>query len=794
MQTFRSRFTTDISQHQRTMRLFRNQTCATVQEVRNQLIALGGVSLAGIGIKDAAKDIILLAAEMEKTKVAFNVMLGSAERANAVLGDLVKFADITPFDTAEIIAAGRALMACGTSTDDLSNRLELLGNIAAGTGMKIGDMVAIYAKMANKGRVQTEELNQMAERGIPIYKLLCEMLEINQEELSAMAEKGSLSFRLIQEALEKLGGSGGLYFGLIEKQAETLDGKLSTLQGNIKLLATEFGEMITPELTSYLDTVIKKIDEMKNSGELDQIMRKLADTIIALMRNIVALGKWLAQNKDMLFSTGKIIFYAAAFQTLNSVLTHTGNLLRTIRGTRLDFDSLRRASGTIKYLTTDLRALRRASGGVQTGLKSFAAAAAAVFIGWEIGKRIGELLQLEEIFKHLSLAPGVNEKDVYGKPETTVKTRDLVKDYKDQLELRQKAKKARNDAAVLLKAGNKAGADKKNAEADGIEKKAKEIADASYDYKSRAREAERDMKDAQKDIMNAQKEYKTAIAKKMEAQKNGKDTRELDVEVEVAKGVFETRVKQYQKLKNTRDQFQKQQKALDSVLLAEEAKAAKKSDEAAKWKAKREKENQEKLLEIKRKAKEEQKKIADEKLQMEDEAFRDQTSGVIDRLRKNIKKYEKDIDEVDKKLGKLGLNIDEDILKTPEQILQAKKDDVLKKKIEAQNQGEKVTFSKEEMERINSLRKEQKKARRLKGQKNVDENRIETYEEEQENRDYVTKQRNNKKRQEELDRKNKNILTVEKQLENLKKASQPLETILKSLETILKKGLPGEVV
>lgn len=37
MQTFQSKFTTDISQHQRTMRAFREQTCAAVQQARTEL-------------------------------------------------------------------------------------------------------------------------------------------------------------------------------------------------------------------------------------------------------------------------------------------------------------------------------------------------------------------------------------------------------------------------------------------------------------------------------------------------------------------------------------------------------------------------------------------------------------------------------------------------------------------------------------------------------------------------------------------------------------------------------------
>ena len=85
MQTFRTRFTTDISQHQRAMRQFRSNTGDAIAKVRNQLMTLGTFSIGGMGLLEASKSVLSLAGNMEKTKVAFEVMLGSAEKAKAAL-------------------------------------------------------------------------------------------------------------------------------------------------------------------------------------------------------------------------------------------------------------------------------------------------------------------------------------------------------------------------------------------------------------------------------------------------------------------------------------------------------------------------------------------------------------------------------------------------------------------------------------------------------------------------------------------------------------------------------------
>ena len=101
MQTFRTKFTTDVSPHRRAMGEFRAQTCAAMQEARNQLVSLGALSFGSIGAKDLLKDIIMLGGKMQQTRTAFEVLLGSAEKGRRAIEKLVQFADVTPFDNPE---------------------------------------------------------------------------------------------------------------------------------------------------------------------------------------------------------------------------------------------------------------------------------------------------------------------------------------------------------------------------------------------------------------------------------------------------------------------------------------------------------------------------------------------------------------------------------------------------------------------------------------------------------------------------------------------------------------------
>lgn len=80
-QEFKSVLTADISQYKAEMGVLKQTTTGVVSDIRSNLVALAGMSFAGIGVKEPGSDIIQLGAEMQQTWAAFEFMLGSAAAA-----------------------------------------------------------------------------------------------------------------------------------------------------------------------------------------------------------------------------------------------------------------------------------------------------------------------------------------------------------------------------------------------------------------------------------------------------------------------------------------------------------------------------------------------------------------------------------------------------------------------------------------------------------------------------------------------------------------------------------------
>ena len=132
--------------------------------------------------------------------------------------------------------------------------------------------------------------------------------------------------------------------------------------------------------------------------------------------------------------------------------------------------------------------------------------------------------------------------------------------------------------------------------------------------------------------------------------------------------------------------------------------------------------------------------------------------------------------------------------KTPEQIAQERKDNVLRQKIDAYNQGAKVTFTKEEQARILEMQNAQNKARKLMADKEMNEGYINDAEKSLNAYDRRREIEERNARANELKNRSAALKAAEDQLRIAKEANQPMEAVLKKIEEILKNGLPHQTV
>ena len=92
--------------------------------------------------------------------------------------------------------------------------------------------------MQAKGKVELENLNQLAERGIPIFAELKKVTGDANMEFGA----GKVSVEQYNQALANMATEGGFANGAMENLSETVSGKFSTAMDNVTLALGEFAE------------------------------------------------------------------------------------------------------------------------------------------------------------------------------------------------------------------------------------------------------------------------------------------------------------------------------------------------------------------------------------------------------------------------------------------------------------------------------------------------------------------------------------------------------------------------
>lgn len=114
-------------------------------------------------------------------------------------------------DAAQI--ASTAVAAGIEPGDKLTRTLKLTSNAAALARTSLGDMGSILNKVWTSGRVGTEELNQLADRGIPIWTKLAEHYKVSATELRKMVSQGKVDAATFADVLENTVGDAAFEMG-----------------------------------------------------------------------------------------------------------------------------------------------------------------------------------------------------------------------------------------------------------------------------------------------------------------------------------------------------------------------------------------------------------------------------------------------------------------------------------------------------------------------------------------------------------------------------------------------------
>lgn len=247
----------------------RNNASAAISQVSdsfkdvegNMLKAGAGAAAVGAATVALTKGFIEQAGSMEQNQIAFTTMLGSASKANQLLQEMSAFAARTPFNLPDIVNAGKQLLAYGTAQGDVIKTTEMLGNVAAGLGIPLGDLIYLYGTLQVQQRAYTKDLVQFTNRGIDVMTPLAQQFGVTKDKVYELASQGKIGFADVQKAFIGMTSEGGKFFNLMDKQSKSTLGVWSNMQDSITRLQIALGNALLPAVNELMANLMPLIQQ-----------------------------------------------------------------------------------------------------------------------------------------------------------------------------------------------------------------------------------------------------------------------------------------------------------------------------------------------------------------------------------------------------------------------------------------------------------------------------------------------------------------------------------------------------
>lgn len=249
---------------------------------------LGGALVVG-GLGAFGKSVFNASSKAEDLKIALETVTGSASKADDAFKFIRKFTEKTPFEVDQVAEAFMKLKSAGLNPS--TEMMTMLGDVAAVSSDKVGALTAVTNLFSRTvaGGMGVEELDQLADKGIPVYDILTKKLGITRQEVSKFGQtaEGALKMQaVLAEGFKERFGGG------MERGANSLSTKVSTLKDTMEGLMIKVGEgglsdAIKNVAGTFTDFLAKNEELALSLGEgLGKALTFVMDGVIMLMENM----------------------------------------------------------------------------------------------------------------------------------------------------------------------------------------------------------------------------------------------------------------------------------------------------------------------------------------------------------------------------------------------------------------------------------------------------------------------------------------------------------------------------
>lgn len=272
--------------------------------LRRTAVEFGGL----VAIKKFVSDVIDATGKMQQLDVALSTILQSKSKADALLAEISEFAKKTPFNLDEVANGAKQLLAYGSSADNVVDELSMLGDVASGLQIPLGQLIYLYGTLRVQGRAYWRDIQQFQGRGVNVIEEMAKNLGVTQEQIKSLVEEGKIGFKDVEKAFQSMTSEGGKFNNMLENSSGTWPQRIANIEDTIFTKLNEFGNKY------------KEVFEF-GIGTAEDLVESLDDVISVIGALVAAYGTYKAA-----------LIAVAVWQKASSILNMTKSFLNLAKG------------------------------------------------------------------------------------------------------------------------------------------------------------------------------------------------------------------------------------------------------------------------------------------------------------------------------------------------------------------------------------------------------------------------------------------------------------------------------
>ena len=336
---------------------------------------IGGIAVGLAGINSVAGTLqegFDKVTSIEDTTASLGILMGSAEEATKVMGELEESNQNTPYSFDAWAGAGKNLIAFGVEADKTAGIVTALGEAASASGKgeeALNSMADAFGKAAASGKISMDTINSLSQGGVQGLTILANEFGVTTEEMQKMISSGQVSAeegidaltKGIREGSEGIAGDVASMSGVMGEMAETTSGRLT----NMKSAFNNAAKSMLEELNPLIGAAAEKITDWTYAG-IDlfktYMVPAIHDGVEAAKRVMETIKPALEVTRDVLKSVVGWLKDAAEWilknkDWISSLAVSVGVLVGSYKAW-MKYQKIMAAGGFVKWLISGVKATK----------------------------------------------------------------------------------------------------------------------------------------------------------------------------------------------------------------------------------------------------------------------------------------------------------------------------------------------------------------------------------------------------------------------------------------------------